>query len=62
MVHYNANLSALLHVVRTLGDTGRIARWRGQILDVLSRLWVQLNERGEEEIGGVSGQSIELYL
>lgn len=28
--------------------TGRIARWRGQILNVLSRLWIQLQERGED--------------
>ncbi|WVQ78801.1 hypothetical protein IAT38_000892 [Cryptococcus sp. DSM 104549] len=43
--HFTANLSALLCVMRTVKPTGRISRWRGQILNVLSRLWVQLKER-----------------
>lgn len=45
--HYEANLSALLKVLQTVAPTGRASRWRGQILDVVSRLAVQLNERGE---------------
>ncbi|OCF31630.1 hypothetical protein I317_06121 [Kwoniella heveanensis CBS 569] len=44
--HYLANLSCLLCVVHTVRPTCRISRWRGQILNVLSRLWVQLHERG----------------
>ena len=45
--HYEANLSALLRVLQIVAPTGRGARWRGQILDVISRLAVQLGERGE---------------
>ena len=43
--HFQANLSALLCVMRTCRSTGRMPRWRGQILDLISRLWVQLEER-----------------
>ncbi|WOO80090.1 uncharacterized protein LOC62_03G003601 [Vanrija pseudolonga] len=43
--HFEANAHALLVLLRTLRSTGRVARWRGQILDVLSRLWVQIRER-----------------
>jgi hypothetical protein len=46
--HFRANLSALLCVIRTLRDTLRIPRWRGQILDIVARLWVQLHERETE--------------
>jgi hypothetical protein len=41
--HYRANLSALLRVMKACRTTGRVAKWRGQIIDVLSRLWVQLD-------------------
>ncbi|WVF65858.1 hypothetical protein IAT40_000595 [Kwoniella sp. CBS 6097] len=59
--HYLANLSCLFHVIRTLRPTGRISRWRGQILNVLCRLWVQLYERTavgddkKEDIDGNNG-------
>ncbi|WWD16438.1 hypothetical protein CI109_100864 [Kwoniella shandongensis] len=43
--HFRANLSALLCVMRTVRATERIGRWRGQILNILSRLWVQMKER-----------------
>ncbi|OXG45980.1 hypothetical protein J010_05704 [Cryptococcus neoformans] len=43
--HYKSNLTALLHLIRTIRATGRLARWRGQVLDILSRLWVQCQER-----------------
>ncbi|WVR03749.1 hypothetical protein IAU60_000744 [Kwoniella sp. DSM 27419] len=43
--HYIVNLSCLLKVLRTLAGTGRIERWRGQILNILCRLWVQMKER-----------------
>ncbi|WVW80226.1 hypothetical protein I302_102204 [Kwoniella bestiolae CBS 10118] len=43
--HYQSNLNCLLHVMRTVRKTGRIERWRGQILNILCRLWVQLRER-----------------
>ncbi|ORY24077.1 hypothetical protein BCR39DRAFT_548038 [Naematelia encephala] len=44
--HHQANLSALLCTMKTLRGTERIARWRGKILDVLSRLWLNLADRG----------------
>lgn len=47
--HFQANLSALLKLLVVARDTGRIPRWRGQILDVLSRLWLNLEDRGVEE-------------
>lgn len=47
--HSQANLSALLKLLVAARDTGRIPRWRGQILDVLSRLWLNLEDRGVEE-------------
>ncbi|WWC96841.1 hypothetical protein V866_003716 [Kwoniella sp. B9012] len=48
--HYQSNLRCLLRVMRTLRKTGRIGRWRGQILNILCRLWVQLKEkRGLED-------------
>ncbi|KIR39705.1 hypothetical protein I307_02684 [Cryptococcus deuterogattii 99/473] len=43
--HYKSNLTALLHLMRIIRSTGRLARWRGQILNILSRLWVQCQER-----------------
>lgn len=54
--HFEANMHALLSVLRTLRGTHRVARWRGQVLDVLSRLWVQIRERdfgfdGAEAVG-----------
>jgi hypothetical protein len=42
--HYEANLSALLCLMVTVRETGRIARWRGQIIDILCRLWLQLED------------------
>ncbi|KAL1411796.1 hypothetical protein Q8F55_002763 [Vanrija albida] len=45
LAHFEANAHALLTLLRTLRGTGRVARWRGQILDILSRLWVQIRER-----------------
>jgi hypothetical protein len=33
------------NVIETCGSTGRIARWRGVIIDVLGRLSIQLKER-----------------
>ncbi|OCF75075.1 hypothetical protein I204_03924 [Kwoniella mangroviensis CBS 8886] len=50
--HYQSNLRCLLGVMKTLRKTGRIGRWRGQILNILCRLWVQLKERrglGDED-------------
>ncbi|KAK8861646.1 hypothetical protein IAR55_002469 [Kwoniella newhampshirensis] len=53
LLHYRANLSALLCVVRSVRSTGRLDRWRGQILNVLSRLWIQLKEQqGIDDEGG----------
>ncbi|ADV20760.1 hypothetical protein I305_04122 [Cryptococcus gattii E566] len=43
--HYKSNLTALLHLIRIIRSTERLARWRGQILNILSRLWVQCQER-----------------
>ncbi|ORX35210.1 hypothetical protein BD324DRAFT_603248 [Kockovaella imperatae] len=43
--HYASNLRALLCVMRTCKETGRIPRWRGQIIDFICRLWVQVQER-----------------
>ncbi|KAL7424678.1 hypothetical protein Q5752_000362 [Cryptotrichosporon argae] len=45
LAHFSANLEALLAVLITLRGTGRAARWRGRILDVLARVWVQTHER-----------------
>ncbi|KAK4690025.1 hypothetical protein P7C73_g20, partial [Tremellales sp. Uapishka_1] len=53
--HYKANLRALLTLMQTLSGSGRLDRWRGKILDVLSRLWINLNERG-----GVTGNDTEI--
>ncbi|WWC60391.1 uncharacterized protein I303_102963 [Kwoniella dejecticola CBS 10117] len=43
--HYHSNLSTLLLVMQTMKKTGRLGRWRGQILNILCRLWVQLKDR-----------------
>ncbi|GMK59893.1 hypothetical protein CspeluHIS016_0901100 [Cutaneotrichosporon spelunceum] len=43
---YAANLSTLLALLKTLRGTGRVDRWRGQILDVVARVWVQVNDYG----------------
>jgi hypothetical protein len=61
MPHYEANLRALLKALQTVAPTGRAGRWRGQILDVISRLVVQLEERGETivENGKPPQQSIK---
>lgn len=47
LLHFHANLSALLTVMRTIKTTGRIARWRGHILHVLGKLAIQLEEQRE---------------
>ncbi|RSH84684.1 uncharacterized protein EHS24_006208 [Apiotrichum porosum] len=43
--HFAANLRALSCVLTTIKGSGRIARWRGQMLDVGSRCWLQVSER-----------------
>jgi hypothetical protein len=43
--------------MRTLRETNRVSRWRGQILDVLGRLWVQLVEREMEDRAAGDGPS-----
>lgn len=48
--HFEANLSALICVLRCTASTGRVPRWRGQIIDILARLCVQLDEKEKEEI------------
>ncbi|WVQ93492.1 hypothetical protein IAU59_000566 [Kwoniella sp. CBS 9459] len=55
--HYLANLSCLLCVIRSVRPTGRISRWRGQLLNVLCRLWVELHERSavSDQEGDESG-------
>ncbi|WRT65774.1 uncharacterized protein IL334_002723 [Kwoniella shivajii] len=58
--HYEANLSCLLCVMKTIRETGRIDRWRGEILNILCRLWVQLKERsGLEDESERNNVSIE---
>ncbi|TXT07512.1 hypothetical protein VHUM_03232 [Vanrija humicola] len=52
LAHFEANTHALATLLCTLRGTGRVARWRGQILDVLSRLWVQIRERDFSFDGG----------
>jgi hypothetical protein len=47
--HFSANLSALLLVMKTIEPTGRISRWRGQILHVCGILAVNLRDRGMDE-------------
>lgn len=47
--HFRANLAALNSVCLTLNGTGRISRWRGQILNIGAQLWVHLSEREYEE-------------
>lgn len=47
--HFSANLTALLCVMRTARSTGRISRWRGQILHVCGILAVTLRDRGLDE-------------
>jgi hypothetical protein len=47
--HFSANLSALLLVMKTVAPTGRISRWRGQILHVCGILAVNLRDRGMDE-------------
>lgn len=48
-------MSALLLVMRTVGPTGRLNRWRGQILHVCGILAVNIRDRGidEQEAGYV---------
>lgn len=53
--HMKANLSALLATARTLKGTGRISRWRGQILSMVAKMWVMLSERWPDEAGGDMG-------
>jgi hypothetical protein len=43
--------------MQTLRPTHRIPRWRGQILDFLSRLWIGLRER-DESMGETRGELI----
>ncbi|WWC68541.1 uncharacterized protein I206_102470 [Kwoniella pini CBS 10737] len=43
--HYQSNLSTLLYIMKKIRKTERVERWRGQILNILCRLWVQLKER-----------------
>ncbi|WWC88088.1 uncharacterized protein L201_002992 [Kwoniella dendrophila CBS 6074] len=43
--HYQSNLNCLLIVMRAIRKTGRLERWRGQILNILCRLWVQMKEK-----------------
>ncbi|BEJ16916.1 hypothetical protein CspHIS471_0603170 [Cutaneotrichosporon sp. HIS471] len=43
---YAANLSTLLVLLKTIRGTGRIDRWRGRILDVVARVWVQVGKYG----------------
>lgn len=50
--HISANLSALLCVLCTTRSTGRIARWRGQILHVCGILAVNLRDRGLDDDEG----------
>jgi hypothetical protein len=49
--HFSANLGALLCVMRTARSTGRIERWRGQILHVCGILAVNLRDRGMDSAG-----------
>lgn len=49
--HFSANLTALLCVMRTARSTGRIERWRGQILHVCGILAVNLRDRGMDGAG-----------
>ncbi|WVO18670.1 hypothetical protein L204_106390 [Cryptococcus depauperatus] len=43
--HYIANLKALLCLMQMTRSTGRISRWRGQMINILARLFVQNQER-----------------
>jgi hypothetical protein len=47
--HFSANLSALVLVMKTIAPTGRVSRWRGQILHVCGILAVNLRDRGMDE-------------
>ena len=47
--HFSANLTALLLVMKTIASTGRISRWRGQIIHVCGILAVNLRDRGMDE-------------
>ena len=47
--HLTANLTALKLVMKTIEPTGRISRWRGQILHVCGILAVNLRDRGMDE-------------
>lgn len=49
--HVAANLSSLLATIRGLQGSGRIGRWRGQILSMVAKVWVMLNERWPVEGG-----------
>ena len=60
--HYKANLSALICVLQTTRDTGRAARWRGQIFDVCARLWIQLDDRGEDLEGEAGSAEIRRLI
>lgn len=61
--HYNSNLTALLHLMRTIRSTERLSRWRGQVLNILSRLWAQCQERkGVEDTEGEGKCHIRLEL
>lgn len=42
--------------MRVTAPTGRVPRWRGQILDVLSRLCVHLDEKEKEDAAISRGQ------
>ncbi|CAK9785518.1 hypothetical protein CC85DRAFT_329237 [Cutaneotrichosporon oleaginosum] len=43
---YVANLNALLVLLRGLRGSGRVDRWRGQVLDVVARVWIQVGDYG----------------
>jgi hypothetical protein len=49
--HFSANLSALFLVMRTIAPTGRVSRWRGQIIHVCGILAVNLRDRGMDGRG-----------
>lgn len=49
--HLKASLSALLATAQILKGTGRISRWRGQILNMVAKMWVMLCERWPEAGG-----------
>lgn len=47
--HLRVNLSALLATAQILRGTGRITRWRGQVLNMVAKMWVMLCERWPED-------------